>query len=77
MHSSKPPKSQQVSAHDDAVLSFAAWCALNSFSRATGQRIKEAGKGPAFIRLSDRRIGVRVRDNREWQESRKIAPSGA
>jgi len=56
--------------NDDRVMSFDAWCLLNGFSRGTGQRLRRQGKGPRFIQLSPRRIGVRVRDNREWQESR-------
>jgi len=55
---------------DDRVMSFDAWCLLNGFSIGTGHRIRKAGKGPRFIQLSPRRIGVRVRDNRAWQEAR-------
>jgi hypothetical protein len=55
---------------DECVLTFAEWCALNSFSIATGRRIKNSGKGPQFVRLSARRIGVTVRVNREWQAAR-------
>jgi hypothetical protein len=58
---------------DDRVLSFDEWCKLNNFSRSTGQRIIGAGNGPKFIRLSERRKGITVGENRRWQESRKIA----
>ena len=43
---------------DDRVMSFDEWCLLNGFSRSTGQRLAASGKGPAFIRLSVRRVGV-------------------
>ncbi|WP_051000414.1 helix-turn-helix transcriptional regulator [Bradyrhizobium diazoefficiens] len=56
----------------DRVLSFDDWCKLNGFSRSTGQRIVSAGKGPTFIKLSVRRIGVTVAENRRWQASRLI-----
>ncbi|PDT57111.1 transcriptional regulator [Bradyrhizobium diazoefficiens] len=56
----------------DRVLSFDDWCKLNGFSRSTGQRIVSAGKGPNFIKLSVRRIGVTVAENRRWQASRLI-----
>jgi len=55
---------------DDRVLSFRDWCGINGFSEATGRRLRAAGKGPIFIRLSERRIGVTVRNNRQWQEAR-------
>ena len=51
------------------VLTFLEWCKLNKISPATGRRIRKSGKGPKFIRLSDRRIGVTVGDNRAWQEA--------
>ncbi|EIG63471.1 AlpA family transcriptional regulator [Bradyrhizobium sp. WSM1253] len=57
---------------DDRVLSFAEWCKLNGFSLSTGQRIIAAGTGPTFIKLSERRKGVTVAENRRWQASRLI-----
>jgi len=57
---------------DDRVMSFDDWCKLNGFSRSTGQRILAAGNGPTFIKLSERRKGVTVAENRRWQASRQI-----
>jgi hypothetical protein len=63
---------------DDWIIPFALWCQVNNFSPATGRRLRKAGKGPIFTQISDRRIGVSVRNNRLWQESRKVAaPTGA
>jgi hypothetical protein len=45
---------------------------LNGFSRSTGQRIIAAGNGPQFIKLSERRKGVTVAENRRWQQGRLI-----
>jgi hypothetical protein len=56
----------------DRVLSFVEWYTLNGFSRATGQRLLASGKGPRFMKLSDRRIGITVNENRRWQASRLI-----
>jgi hypothetical protein len=58
---------------DDRVMTFPEWCAVNGFSESTGRRLRKAGKAAVFTQLSDRRVGVTVRSNREWQESRKIA----
>jgi hypothetical protein len=55
---------------DDRILSFADWCRLNSFSIATGRRIINADEGPPIIKLSARRLGIRVGDNRAWQKAR-------
>lgn len=55
---------------DHRVLSFRQWCMLNSFSLSTGRRIINAGNGPVITQLSPRRIGVTIRNNRAWQESR-------
>lgn len=55
---------------DDRVMSFALWCEVNGFSPATGRRLRKAGKGPIFTQISDRRLGVTVRNNRLWQQSR-------
>jgi hypothetical protein len=56
--------------NDDKILSFADWCRLNSFSIATGRRIVQSGNGPRIIELSARRLGIRVADNRAWQQAR-------
>jgi hypothetical protein len=58
---------------DDWVMSFAQWCQVNNFSPATGRRLRKVGKGPKITQISDRRIGITVRDNRLWQESRAKA----
>jgi hypothetical protein len=55
---------------DDRVMTFRTWCEVNDFSEATGRRLRKSGQGPAFVRLSDRRIGVTVRNNRLWQAAR-------
>ncbi len=54
---------------DHRVMTFREWCALNSFSVATGRRILKGG-GPAVVRLSERRIGITVAGNRAWLASR-------
>ena len=51
------------------VLTIAQWCQLNNFSEATGNRILKSGDGPKVVQLSTRRRGIRVIDNRKWQEA--------
>jgi hypothetical protein len=55
----------------DQVLTFKQWIELNSISARNGRRILASGEGPRVVRLSARRIGVRVGANREWQQSRE------
>src|SRR5262245_50507525 len=59
-----------VALADSRVMTFAEWCALNGFSQRTGRRLVKRGDGPPIVRLSPQRIGITVRHNREWQESR-------
>jgi predicted DNA-binding transcriptional regulator AlpA len=61
---------QQSEPHRDRVLSFAQWCDLNGFSKATGRRIIALGEGPPVLQLSPRRIGIKESDNAAWQASR-------
>jgi predicted DNA-binding transcriptional regulator AlpA len=68
-----PREEHPIIGNDDRVMTFAAWCQLNGFSEATGRRILASGRGPRIIQLSQRRIGVRVRDNRAWQDERARA----
>jgi predicted DNA-binding transcriptional regulator AlpA len=56
--------------HPDRVLTFAQWCDLNGFSKATGRRLIKAGEGPVVLQLSARRIGIRESDNAAWQAER-------
>jgi hypothetical protein len=58
---------------DDQVLTFLQWVKLNALSERTGKRILASGTGPTVTRLSERRVGITVRDNRAWQESRARA----
>src|SRR5262249_5014236 len=55
---------------DASVLSFREWCQLNGIGERTGRRILKSGNGPAVVQLSERRIGIRLGDNRTWQASR-------
>src|SRR5262249_50187960 len=56
--------------HRDRVLSFAQWCGLNGFSKATGRRLINRGEGPSVLQLSARRIGIKESANATWQASR-------
>jgi predicted DNA-binding transcriptional regulator AlpA len=56
---------------DRRVLSFGEWCQLNAISVWTGRRIIKAGQGPRVLQLSDRRIGITIAANREWQQARE------
>lgn len=56
------------------IMSFQEWCKLNSLSPRTGRKVIQSGDGPKVTQLSDRRIGVRVDHNDEWQE-RRIRPA--
>ena len=62
-----------ASLHDNQVLTFRQWCGLNGISTRTGRRILAAPGGPIVTRLSPRRFGITVANNRRWQQSRERA----
>jgi hypothetical protein len=55
---------------DDQVLSVAEWTTLNNLSLHSGYRILSGPDAPVTTQLSDNRIGVTRRNNRDWQKSR-------
>jgi hypothetical protein len=56
---------------DDCVMPFSFWCAVNGISERTGRRILASDSGPVVTKLSARRFGISVGNNRRWQESRE------
>lgn len=60
---------QRVSELDPyQVLPFKKWIELAGVSRSTGWKILHSGDGPKMIRISERRVGVRVLDHIKWTE---------
>ena len=57
----------------DRVLSEAQVAKMTGLSQRTLQRFRLEGGGPAFIRLSEVRIGYRHRDVTTWLEARTFA----
>ena len=57
--------------HDDQILTFPEWCRLNRVSERTGRRILAAPGGPVVTWLSTHRMGITVRANRDWQQSKQ------
>ena len=46
------------------------WCRLASIGESTGRKIKAAGKGPRFVRLTEKKLGVTLREHRRWMKAR-------
>jgi hypothetical protein len=76
-HQQKPKKRPSALAtpltleNDNQILTFFRWCQFNGISERTGRRILASGKGPTVTKLSDKRIGVSIANNRTWQQSRE------
>jgi predicted DNA-binding transcriptional regulator AlpA len=65
------PKNSSALAIDDLrVITLQEFAASQGLSFATVQRMIARGEGPRTIRLSLRRVGVRIIDLKEWQQSR-------
>jgi hypothetical protein len=58
---------------DGQVLTFFEWCALNRIGERTGRRLLASGNGPVVTQLTEKRIGITIRANREWQQARERA----
>jgi hypothetical protein len=56
--------------HDQQILTFAEWCALNNISHRTGRRILKAPGAPIVTMLTKRRFGISIGNNKIWQASR-------
>jgi hypothetical protein len=61
---------REIGLNQHQIIKFVDWCQLNGISVATGRRILKSGKGPIVTQLSDRRIGISVGANAEWQAAR-------
>jgi hypothetical protein len=55
---------------DLRVIPWRVWCAQKGISVDTGRRLRESGKAPRIIHISERRLGVTVADDREWTLAR-------
>jgi hypothetical protein len=60
---------------DDRVMTYAEWCQLNGIGIRTGYRILRGSDPPQTLQLTERRIGITVRANREWQQRRSRSRS--
>lgn len=56
---------------DHRCLTFRQWCQLNGISERTGRRLIATGQGPIITRLSPRRIGISIANNKRWQAARE------
>lgn len=59
--------------NDDKVIDLTMFSAMAGVSIATTRRLLKNGQGPRLVRMSARRVGVRVRDARHWIEHRTEA----
>ena len=64
------PRHEHLTTDELKVLTLREWANLNSLSFGTAKRLFAEGRGPRTVQLSARRVGVRMIDNRHWQEER-------
>jgi predicted DNA-binding transcriptional regulator AlpA len=63
-------------AHTMPIMSEAQAAAFCVLGLSTFRRMRRAGKGPTFLRRTDRLIGYFVADLIAWMEKRKVLPGG-
>jgi hypothetical protein len=54
----------------DRVMSLSEWAKLATLSPRTARDVIARGDGPKVVQLSNKRIGIRVCDHREWLAAR-------
>jgi predicted DNA-binding transcriptional regulator AlpA len=54
---------------DDRVLTLSEFAKISGFSVVTLRRQIAGGNGPIITKLSERRIGIRVRHGRAWLDA--------
>jgi hypothetical protein len=73
----RAPRPHFSDTHDQQILSFVEWCALNNISPKTGRRILKAPGAPVVTMLTSTRIGISIKSDRDWKASRARAPQVA
>jgi predicted DNA-binding transcriptional regulator AlpA len=77
LHNRGPPPLKPEQALDpNQVLRFREWIKLAGVSPATGWKILHSGKGPKWIRIGEKRVGIVVRDHVKWIERLAQGPRG-
>ena len=68
-HNRGPPlKAEKAALDPNQVLRFKEWIKLAGVSPATGWKILHSGRGPKWIRIGEKRVGIRVLDHIKWIE---------
>jgi predicted DNA-binding transcriptional regulator AlpA len=62
---------------DDRIITQEQAAEICDLHQATLKRLRAAGIGPPVIKLSQKRIGYRVRDLRAWLDARTEQTSAA
>lgn len=73
MSSQNPPPTDQIAPvglADDRVLTLSEFAKIAGISLVTLRRRIAAHDGPVITKLSERRLGIRVRHAREWLDAR-------
>src|SRR6516165_11983243 len=65
-HNRGPPLKPEQALDPNQVLRFKEWIKLAAVSPATGWRLLHSGEGPKFLRIGERRVGIRVADHVRW-----------
>ncbi|PZP71724.1 MAG: hypothetical protein DI590_05535 [Methylorubrum populi] len=60
---------------ENHVIRFREVCQIAGISQKTMRRLCDRGEGPKLLRLSERCLGVRVRDLEAWFTQREEMPS--
>jgi predicted DNA-binding transcriptional regulator AlpA len=66
IHNRGPPLKPEQALDPNQVLRFKEWIKLAGVSPATGWKLLHSGEGPKFLRIGEKRVGIRVLDHIKW-----------
>ena len=63
-------QSERDTRDDYRVIRWTDWYKSKGLSKWAANRLRKKGLGPGVVQLTEHAIGVTVKDDREWTESR-------
>jgi hypothetical protein len=58
--------------HDDAIIGTELAARVCNISQWSMQQLIKTGRGPRAVRLTARKLGIRVRDLKDWIATRSV-----
>jgi hypothetical protein len=64
---------KQYGNDDDMVIPFLDWVMLAGLTETTARELRAQGKGPRCVKITDKKLGVKLGEHRRWIKARMEA----